>query len=323
MNTPIHPYVVYTTQETANILKVEPITIQRYIKSGKLKATLFGKIYRISGQAILDVMALDTGSIEHSYDRVKQIEESTIIKSKTYLYSQPKTAEYLKYIDESTNLLIPLLDPNSNQEEDQLTLKYIGTRLFNSTMNAFRDCLSGYYQNSVADQRDLIEIQFLLDVFRTHPEKIKHWREADDKTLRNDYSSIAIRTLLDNRDGFKDKKRAERYKMFSKYGNHLSYAGFNLLTNDQNQIEIGPFYNEKKLSNLIYELSLNYGYAVISVAALIPPSNAAVAQSMYNHILATQKTFPDKLNTTEDQKKKLDNVKFLIAQLLEENSIKS
>ena len=38
---------LYTTEEVAGLLKVSVITIRRYIKSGKLKASKIGKDYRI------------------------------------------------------------------------------------------------------------------------------------------------------------------------------------------------------------------------------------------------------------------------------------
>lgn len=37
-----------TTEQIAEILKLNVVTIRRYIKSGKLKAAYFGKEYRVS-----------------------------------------------------------------------------------------------------------------------------------------------------------------------------------------------------------------------------------------------------------------------------------
>ena len=38
---------LYTTEQVAKLLQVSVITIRRYIKSGKLKASKIGKDYRI------------------------------------------------------------------------------------------------------------------------------------------------------------------------------------------------------------------------------------------------------------------------------------
>lgn len=43
---------IYTTEEVAKILQVSVITIRRYIKSKKLKASKIGKDYRIKESSI-------------------------------------------------------------------------------------------------------------------------------------------------------------------------------------------------------------------------------------------------------------------------------
>jgi excisionase family DNA binding protein len=40
----------YTTAELADLLKLKPRTIQRWIDSGQLKAYAFGRKYRIKGE---------------------------------------------------------------------------------------------------------------------------------------------------------------------------------------------------------------------------------------------------------------------------------
>lgn len=69
MKQPIHPYAVYDSKEAGKLLEVDPVTIQRYIRNGKLRATQFGKVYRISGQSLLDLMALDTNAVKMSQDK--------------------------------------------------------------------------------------------------------------------------------------------------------------------------------------------------------------------------------------------------------------
>ena len=50
--------------------------------------------------------------------------------------------------------------------DDELTIQHLGIRLFNSAAGAVQSLMSGYYQNSVMFQRDLVEVTFLLDYFR-------------------------------------------------------------------------------------------------------------------------------------------------------------
>lgn len=45
--------VVYTTAEAAKILKLNPVTIERQIRRGELKAIKLGKEYRLLGRDLL------------------------------------------------------------------------------------------------------------------------------------------------------------------------------------------------------------------------------------------------------------------------------
>ena len=45
--------VVYTAKEAARILKLSPITIERQIRRGELKAVKLGKEYRLLGRDLL------------------------------------------------------------------------------------------------------------------------------------------------------------------------------------------------------------------------------------------------------------------------------
>lgn len=44
---------VYTTAEAAKILKLSPVTVERQIRRGELKAVRFGKGYRLLGRDLL------------------------------------------------------------------------------------------------------------------------------------------------------------------------------------------------------------------------------------------------------------------------------
>lgn len=316
MKVPIHPYAVYDTKETADLLGVEQITIQRYIKSGKLSATRFGKVYRISGQAIIELMSLEQDSVEYAQDRSRQIENATYVRSKAYLMSHPRGIKYIELFDLTARTLIAILNPDYNvQDEDQMTLKYIGTRVFNTAMTAYHDALSGFYQNSFSIQRDLIEIQFLADYFRSNIQEIKEWREADNKTRYDNFSPGKLRQLLDTRDGFFEMKREERYKQFCEYAAHVTYPGFKLLANEQHQIEIGAFYDEKKLINTIHELCLNFGSALIALAACIKISDASYVSLSIRHMEKFDQVFNLKLTEGEKFKAVKSEIDRLLKQL--------
>lgn len=312
MKQPIHPYAVYDSKEAAELLGLNPVTIQRYIRAGKLKATQIGKVYRLSGQALLDLMALDSDSIRMSQDRIKQVENANFIKAKTHLLNTTKGQQFLQLIDKTNDALITAWNPDyNNSTEDELTLKYVGARLLNVGTIALHLCLSGYYQNSFSVQRDLLEIQFLLDLFRSNQQKIKGWREANDKKLKKEFSPVAVRDLLDKRDGFKEKKRAARYQQYCKYASHMTYAGFTLIANDAKQIELGPFYNERKLLNCTHDIAMHYSFAVMTLLSLIKSPNLPAQKAAIDHMKLFHEVFKEELPLSPEVKQKLQELQDL------------
>lgn len=318
MKQPIHPYTVYDSKEAAELLGVDQTTIQRYIRNGKLIATLLGKVYRISGQSLLDLMSLDSESVKVSQDRVRQVENANYIKSKSYLLSNPKGLQYFNLFDLIINVLFSVLNPfHEGLSEDELTLRYIGSRAFNSAMAAYRDTLSGYYQVSYANQRDLLEIQFLIDYFRTFPAKIKEWREANNAQRIENFSPGKIRQALDERDGFNDRRREARYKQFCEYATHVSYPGLKLLINQDNKVEIGPFYDEGKLMNTMYELCLTFGHATTSLSANINIRDVKTTGLMIKLMKEFDNVFQFKITETETFKAHETEINKIIKKMTE------
>lgn len=317
MANPIHPYAVYDSKDAAALLRVDVITVQRYIRSGKLQATRLGKVYRITGQSILDLMSLDTESITYVQDRIRKLESTNYIKSKSFLLSNEKGKNYMEQFSLSADTLFASLEPKDTDNEDALTIKYLGSRAFNTAMAAYRDALSGYYQVSFANQRDLLELQFLLDYFRTERDQIKIWREANNETRYQKFSPAKIRKFLDDRDGFTERKREKKYKMFCEYATHASYQGFRLIANSSNLIEIGPFYDEGKLLNTLYELSLNFGYVVVSITPNLTVQSPKVAQLWIRHGEMFDKVFNFDITKNEKFQEAKENINKIIQQLNE------
>lgn len=314
MKEPIHPFAVYTIEQAATLLDVVPETLRRYIRSGKLQATTFGKIHRLTGTALLSMMELAQTEFVTTMDRVRQVENSNYIKAKSYLLTDQKGQKYLNVMDLAANTLLLLLDPEVEKvDEDELTIRYIGSRMFNSALAAYHDLLSGFYQISFSNQRDLIETQFLLDLFRSDRSKVTEWRESTPQERKQKFSTVEIRKILDERDGFKSHKRAERYGKFSNFATHMSYTGFQLIANSENLIEIGPFYDEKKILNTMHELALNLGYGVTGLMACIKTKKLASIQS---HIKLAE-ALDDTFNFNVTQSENFQNVKAHVEQLVE------
>jgi hypothetical protein len=182
-------------------------------------------------------------------------EEEIRTKSVLEINSDKNLKDQLVIIQESLNMIFDVTKSYKAEDKIELTIQYIGARLFNSTVTAIKLMLSGYYQNSVMLQRDIVEIGFLLDYFLSDKPKIEKWINSSTKERMDNFSPTSVRKALDDRDGFEGKKRQEIYRLMSELATHPTYAGFKLLAPD-GKVHLGPFFNVKYLKHLIHELAL-------------------------------------------------------------------
>lgn len=188
----------------------------------------------------------------------KKIKASSIVLLKSDEALDRKLTAYELAMD----VVFSLVNDYKKINDDELTIQYIGIRLFNALAVSLRLMLSGYYQISFAIQRDIIEIYFLLDYFHYCPEKIAEWKKADNNERITNYNPGKIRGVLDKRGGLINKKRKKKYKMFCEYAAHVSYAG-NKLVAPKGLGKIGPFFDEKYLKRCFTDLIENGFYAVL------------------------------------------------------------
>src|SRR5688572_3239076 len=85
---------------------------------------------------------------------------------------------HAELIEHTMSLLWYFIREHQSSSEDVRTIQLFGIRLFNATASVLKLLLSGYYQTSVLQQRDLLEIIFLLDYFRTDQSLIAEWRSS-------------------------------------------------------------------------------------------------------------------------------------------------
>jgi hypothetical protein len=156
---------------------------------------------------------------------------------------------------EAMNLFYAFTHDHVHLNEDELTLQFLGLRLFNSAAASIKLGMSGYAQTAISLVRDILEISFLLDYFKSDPSKIPEWKNATAKERKTKFSPVNIRIALDTRDGFKEKRRAEVYELLSEHASHVSYGGFKLIRSD-GLGNLGPFIDEKILKAWVQELTL-------------------------------------------------------------------
>jgi hypothetical protein len=152
----------------------------------------------------------------------------------------------------SMAIIYALAHDHANASDDELTIQYLGLRVFNSAASSLKLSLSGYYQSAFALVRDIFETVALLDYLHTNPNRIAVWKTSDRKQRIAEFGPGAIRNALNSRDQFSGNKRKEAYDRLSEYASHATAPGFQLLA-PEGLGRIGPFMSEKYLKAWLEE----------------------------------------------------------------------
>lgn len=160
------------------------------------------------------------------------------------IQSKPKLSLHFHSIERAMSLAKIVVD-YPEEDEDFKVVKMLSIRMFNAFGTSLTLLFSGYHQSSGMVMRDILETVFLMDLFKTDHTMIERWRFADKKTLRENFSPVAVRKALDERDGFHTKKRAEAYTMFSELAAHPNMHSQHMLRPEKGgDIVTGPFMEE-------------------------------------------------------------------------------
>jgi hypothetical protein len=162
--------------------------------------------------------------------------------------------DHFNIVREAMNVIYGLTHDHPHKTDDELTIQFLGIRLFNAAAASIKLALSGYYQNAFQHLRDILETYFLIDYLKSYPETIPVWKVADRKQIMTEFGPGAIRTALDKRDGFTGGKRKQIYALISSHATHATYRGFKMTTKDTLG-EIGPFMSEENLQAWLEEMA--------------------------------------------------------------------
>jgi hypothetical protein len=152
-------------------------------------------------------------------------EEQIRADSLRLIDSHKNLSDHLAMIYGSMGIIYALAHDHANATDDELTIQYLGLRLFNSAASSVKLSLSGYYQN---------------------PSQIAVWKASDKKQRIAQFGPGAIRDALNSRDQFTENKRKEMYDRLSQYASHATAPGFQLLA-PEGLGQIGPFMSTKYL----------------------------------------------------------------------------
>lgn len=235
--------------------------------------------------------------LPENLESLNKQEEENRTNSILEINADSRLKDHLEIVYASLNMLYDLTISYENQTDDELTIQYLGIRLFNSIVSSLKLLLAGYYQSSVILQRDILETGFLLDFFSIDHSKISDWKKSSRKERYNKYRPSIIRKALDERDGFKKRKREQIYQIVCEYAVHPTYPGIKLVA-PKGLGKIGPFFHSKYLKSLIGELAMR-----VPLFTLIYLSHFKRLPSSF---LMVQADFLDKLKTWSQKYLKLN-----------------
>jgi hypothetical protein len=194
---------------------------------------------------------------------------------------------HAEIIEHTMSTLWYFIREHQSSSDDVRTIQLFGVRLFNAAASAWKLHLSGYYQTSLLQQRDMLESIFLLDYFRTDQSLIAEWRNSTDKIRREKFGPAVVRKALDKRDGFTTGKRGDAYKMFCELGSHPTYLGFHMLTHEPgSDIHTGPFFDPKSFKSGLEELARLLANGCAIFINLFPQKSSDFAARL--HFFETQ-----------------------------------
>jgi len=148
-------------------------------------------------------------------EETHQHEEKLRQESIALIKADPELSRRLEMIQKAMALIYAYTIDYTSKSEDETTMQLLGIRLFNAGASGVKLVLSGYYQTAFHQARDVLEVGYLMDYFRTSPEQRAVWKKADRKMRREMFDPVKIRIALDERDKDTSKKRFEEYNKLS------------------------------------------------------------------------------------------------------------
>lgn len=162
---------------------------------------------------------------------------------------------HAEIVERGQDLLHILIHDEVHKDDDDLTIRLLGIRLFNACAASLKLLFSGYGQNAALQMRDMLETAFLLDYFQTDRALIAEWRDSDKKLRMSKFGPASVRRVLDDRDGFTERKREAAYSLMCELASHPTFVGFQMLRPDGVNAHCGPFVETKTLKAVLSELA--------------------------------------------------------------------
>ena len=225
-------------------------------------------------------------SFPEEFIRLHQGEEEVRAKAIALIESSADLCAHARMVKQSADLIYHFVHKDQHCDEDDLTIRLIGIRVFSALNASLSQMLAGYYQSAAAQIRDLMETFFLLDLLGTDRSLIKEWREADDTARWNKFRPSKVREALDKRDEISGGRRGAEYKMLSDLAGHPSPHGFRLYRLPDGSHHCGPYFEEKVLDATLAELAKAATQSGVHCGFLFEPVTRADYQMKLSYMEA-------------------------------------
>jgi hypothetical protein len=230
-------------------------------------------------------------------------EEDLRVQSLAEIAAKPDLTDHWTLIAEAMNAIWAFTHDHRHGSDNELTLQYLGIRLFNGAGTSIKLAMSGYYQKAFDQLRDVIETYFLLDYLSTYPEKIAEWKTADKKKRMADFGPGKIRNALDKRDEYTSGERNKIYSLMSEYASHASYPGITLTTTGPGMMaQVGPFFDKEKLAMWLYEMALRVSHAAAILVSSPEGNDLKLLVTQKHYLAEVQKWWSKYRNITPQER---------------------
>jgi hypothetical protein len=193
--------------------------------------------------------------------------------------SSPELNDHLFLIYRAFDLIHIALRKHPYEGNDEaLIVLRLAARVFNTAGAALKLARAGYFQPAFTMVRDILEIEFLTDLFSRDRKHLQRWISLDENARKREFKQVTIRDTLDQIDGFTTKKRAEAYKLLSTHAAHADPDGFQVIS-PQSMTQIGPFPSEHALTAFFQEFAKHFQMACIHIVTLLHPVHPEIIKA--------------------------------------------
>ena len=206
--------------------------------------------------AELPVFLVDEALIVTAHDRM--------------IASDADLSQHLAVINISLECLSRFPELHKEKNEEELAVLRLAIRCFNAGAASLRLLRCGYFQPAMMMVRDLVEVTFLMDLFKKEPSSLPEWIHMSEKERKKNFKPVSVRERLDKIDGYTSKKRYTAYDILSQYAAHVNPYGHFLISPD-NMTRIGPFPEYRYFKPGIEELTTRLCHAAVTFCGLLKP----------------------------------------------------